>query len=174
VSSSRALTAPSRAGPPAVVVNEHQRTVEPSCAVLVGTRPWGCKQTEVISLSKTNGAPSPQEVAAVLSALAGMRKGDPVAAVAAGRITQACLAAGAARDLLPDDAEDASARVVVVEDPADLAAGLRLLAPGGRLVSVAPDARTAEQEATDLGLSLRHVERLGSGVAWSAVRPLEP
>jgi hypothetical protein len=128
----------------------------------------------VIALSRTNGSPSAQEVAAVLSALAGMRKGDTVAAVAAGRITQACLAAGAARELLPDDAEDASARVVVVEDPAALAAGLRLLAPGGRLVSVAPDAAAAQQEATALGLALRHVEALGGGVAWSAVRPLEP
>jgi hypothetical protein len=128
----------------------------------------------VISLSGTNGSPSAQEVAAVLSALAGMRKGDPVAAVAAGRITQACLAAGAARELLPDDAEDASARVVVVEDPTELAAGMRLLAPGGRLVSVAPDAVAAQREATALGLALRHVEALGDGVAWSGVRPLEP
>jgi hypothetical protein len=128
----------------------------------------------VISLARTNGSPSAQEVAAVLSALAGMRKGDPVAAVSAGRITQACLAAGAARELLPDDAEDASARVVVVEDPAALTAGMRLLAPGGRLVSVAPDAAAAQREATALGLALRHVEALGSGVAWSGVRPLEP
>ena len=128
----------------------------------------------MIPLSSTNGSPSAQEVAAVLSALAGMRKGDAVAALAAKRITQACLAAGAARPLLPDDADDASARVVVVEEPGELAAGLRLLAPGGRLVSVAPDAVAAQREATAHGLELRHVEALGSGVAWSAVRPLEP
>ena len=128
----------------------------------------------MIPLSSTNGSPSPQEVAAVLSALAGMRKGDAVAAVAANRITQACLAAGAARPLLPEDADDASARVVVVEQHGDLAAGMRLLAPGGRLVCVAADAAAAQREATALGLELRHVESLGSGVAWSALRPLAP
>jgi hypothetical protein len=110
----------------------------------------------------------------VLSALAGMRKGDAVAAVASGRVTRACLAAGAGRDLLADDAHDGSARVVVVEDPHELTAALRLLAPGGRIVSLAPDAGAAKQAASEHGLTFRHVEPLGEGVAWSAVRPLEP
>jgi len=110
----------------------------------------------------------------VLSALAGMRKGDAVAAVAAGRVTEACLAAGADRPLLEPDAPDGSARVVVVEDPAAMAEGLRVLAPGGRLVTLAADATAARAAATSYGLVLRHVEPLGEGVAWSAVRPSEP
>ena len=136
--------------------------------------PGGCKQTEVRDLSGTNGSPSPQEVAAVLSALAGMRKGDAVAAVAAGRVTRACLAAGAGTALLAEDAADGSARVVVVERASDVQGAVRLLAPGGRLVAVAADAGAAERVAASLGLSLRHVEALGGGVAWSAVRPIEP
>ena len=110
----------------------------------------------------------------MLSALAGMRKGDPVAAPAAGRVTRACLAAGASRELLPDDAPDGSARVVVVEEPTAIDAALRLLAPGGRLVSLAADAASAQGTAASYGLQLRHVEALGDGVAWSAVRPHEP
>src|SRR5213592_4460540 len=105
----------------------------------------GCKQTEVGILSRTVRPTSPGELAAVLSALAGMRKGDAVAAVAAGRVTRACLAAGTGRDLLDDDAGDGSARVVVVEEPAELKAALRLLAPGGRIVSLAADAEAAKQ-----------------------------
>jgi hypothetical protein len=128
----------------------------------------------VRTLLQTAGPTSPGELAAVLAALAGMRKGDAVAAVAAGRVTRACLAAGAGTELLDAGAADGSARVVIVEDPAELAEGLRLLAPGGRLVSLASDATAAQQAATALGLALRHVEELGAGVAWSAVRALEP
>ena len=126
------------------------------------------------TLSRTAGPTSPGELAAVLSALAGMRKGDAVAAVSAGRVTRACLAAGTGRDLLDDDAADATARVVVVEDPAELKAALRLLAPGGRIVSLASDPDAAREAAHEHGLDFRHVEPLGEGVAWSAVRPLEP
>ena len=136
--------------------------------------PGGCKQTEVGALPRTAGPTSPSELAAVLSALAGMRKGDAVAAVAAGRVTRACLAAGAARPLLVPDAADDSARVLVVEEPAQIRAALRLLAPGGRLVSLAADAGAARDAAASLGLALRHVEPLGDRVAWSAVRPAEP
>ena len=110
----------------------------------------------------------------MLSALAGMRKDDAVAAVEAGRVTEACLAAGAGRPLLEPDAPDGSARVVVVEDPAGMTTGLRLLAPGGRLVALAADATAAQAAAASYGLVLRHVEALGDGVAWSAVRPSEP
>lgn len=121
------------------------------------------------------GTASEGEVAAVLSALAGVRKGDAVAAVGAGRITKACLSAGAGQSLLDDGiAPDASARVVVVEKAHDVQTALRLLAPGGRLVAVAANQGMAQRVAASLGLELRHVEALGSGVAWAAVRPLGP
>jgi hypothetical protein len=126
------------------------------------------------ALSRTAGQTSPSELAAVLSALAGMRRGDAVAAVSASGITRACLAAGAARPLLEPDAADATARVLVVEEPADIGTALRLLAPGGRLVSLAADAAAARDAAAEHGLALRHVESLGDIVAWSAVRPPEP
>lgn len=131
----------------------------------------GCKQTEV---GKLTGTAAPGEVAAVLSALAGVRRGDAVAALGAGRITKACLSAGAGLPLLDADAPAASARVVVVEDAAEIEGALRLLAPGGRLVAVAADRGMAQRAARSLGLELRHVEALGAQVAWSALRPLGP
>jgi hypothetical protein len=115
------------------------------------------------------------EQAAVLSALAGVREGDPVAAIGCGRITEASLAAGCGRPLVDAAAAaDASAKVVVVGKAYDVPGALRLLAPGGRLVAVAADKGAAERVAGGAGLSLRHVERLGAQVAWSAVRPVGP
>ena len=120
------------------------------------------------------GTATEGEQAAVLSALAGVRKGDAVAAISCGRVTEACLAAGCGLPLLDvAAAADASARVVVVGKAFDVPGALRLLAPGGRLVSVAADKGAAERVAAGAGLSLRHVERLGAQVAWSAVRPAD-
>jgi len=113
------------------------------------------------------------EVAAVLSAMAGVRKGDAVAAVGAGRITKGCLTAGCGQALLDDGiAPEGSARVVVVEHAPDVQGALRLLAPGGRLVAVAANRGMAQRVAASLGLELRHVEPLGNEVAWSALKPL--
>jgi hypothetical protein len=117
-------------------------------------------------------APSAAETAAVLSALAGVRRGDRVAAVACDRVTTACLAASSGQPLL--DGAPEAARVVVVGQAADVRRGARLLAPGGRLVAVAADAGAAGRVAAALGLQLRHVEPLGDAVAWSAVRALAP
>ena len=117
-------------------------------------------------------APSAAETAAVLSALAGVRRGDPVAAVGCDRVTAACLAASSGRPLL--DGEPGAARVVVVARARDVRQALRLLAPGGRIVTIAADAGAAERVATSLGLQLRHVEPLGAQVAWSGVRALAP
>ncbi|MCW2779371.1 MAG: hypothetical protein JWN17_3096, partial [Frankiales bacterium] len=46
--------------------------------------------------------------------------------------------------------------------------------PGGRLVAVAATAAEATARAGALGLHLRHVEPVGSRVAWSASSPLPP
>jgi hypothetical protein len=114
------------------------------------------------------------EQAAVLSALAGVRMGDAVAAVGCGRITAASLSAGCGLPLLDATAGAATARVVVVGAAFDVPVGLRLLAPGGRLVAVAADRGAAERVAADAGLVLRYVEPLGDQVAWSAQRPVGP
>jgi hypothetical protein len=119
-----------------------------------------------------NGTASEGELAAVLSALAGVRRGDPVAAIGCGRITEASLAAGCGQPLVDVAiAGDASAKVVVVGKAFDVPGAIRLLAPGGRLVALAANKSAAERVAAGAGLSLRHVERLGAQVAWSAVRP---
>jgi len=139
---------------------------------MVGTRPRRWSQTEEAVLT---GTASEGEQAAVLSALAGVRKGDPVAAIGCGRITEASLAAGCGQPLVDAAAAaDASAKVVVVGKAFEVTGALRLLAPGGRLVAVAADPGAAARVAGGAGLDLRHVERLGSQVAWSAVRPAGP
>ena len=139
---------------------------------MVGTRPRRWSQTEEADLT---GTASEGEQAAVLSALAGVRKGDPVAAIGCGRITEASLAAGCGQPLVDAAAAaDASAKVVVVGKAFEVTGALRLLAPGGRLVAVAADPGAAARVAGGAGLDLRHVERLGSQVAWSAVRPAGP
>ena len=118
------------------------------------------------------GTASEGEQAAVLSALAGVRKGDAVAAIGCGRITEASLAAGCGLPLVDTaTAADATAKVVVVGKAFEVAGAIRLLAPGGRLVAVAADPGAAARVAVGAGLELRHVERLGLQVAWSAVRP---
>jgi threonine dehydrogenase-like Zn-dependent dehydrogenase len=115
------------------------------------------------------------EQAAVLAALAGVRKGDSVAAVGCGPVTQACLAAGSGQELPdPTSIEAGTVKVVVVGHAYDVPGALRLLAPGGRLVAVAADPGAAARVAEGAGLVLRHVERLGGQVAWSAQRPAAP
>lgn len=130
---------------------------------------WGWSQiTEVV----LTGTVSEGEQAAVLAALAGVRKGDPVAVIACGRITEASLAAGCGRPLVDlDGAPDGCAKVVVVGKAFEVVGAIRLLAPGGRIVAVAADPGAAARVAVGAGLELRHVERLGTSVAWSAVRP---
>ncbi|GAC1444446.1 MAG: hypothetical protein NVSMB55_20830 [Mycobacteriales bacterium] len=111
----------------------------------------------------------------MLSALAGVRNGDRVAAIGCARITMASLAAGCGRPLVDAAAAaDGSAKVVVVGKAFEVVGALRLLAPAGRLVAVAADAGAAARIAVGAGLELRHVERLGGQVAWSAVRPAGP
>lgn len=107
-------------------------------------------------------------LAAVLAALAGVRTGDRVAAVAAGPLVARVLLAASQTDQLVDS----EAGVVVVGVAYELATALTLLAAGGRVVGVAADAGAAGRTAAAHGLELRHVEAVGRQVAWSAVQRL--
>lgn len=107
-------------------------------------------------------------LAAVLSALAGARRGDRVAAVGAGPlVVGALLAASQTAELV-----DGGAHIVVAGAASDVPVALTLLAPGGRLVALAADAAAAGRVAAAGHLELRHVEHIGRRVAWSALRRL--
>lgn len=109
-------------------------------------------------------------LAAVLCSLAGARTGDRVAAVGAGPVVaRALLAMSGTAELV-----DRDAGVVVAGAAVDVPVAVTRLAPGGRLVAVAADAAAAQRVARAQGLQLRHVERVGARVAWSAVRPAAP
>ncbi len=106
-------------------------------------------------------------LAAVLSALAGPRTGDAVAAVGVGpMVVRSLLAASQTEELV-----DADARVVVAGAAFDVPTALLRLAPGGRLVAVAADAGAAGRVAAAAGLEMRSVQPIGRRVAWSAMRP---
>ena len=105
---------------------------------------------------------------AVLAALAGVRRDARVAAVGAERrVVASLLAASGSTATVDRDAD-----VVVAGGLGDVPAAAALLAPGGRLVAVAPDPAAAARAAQEAGLVLRHVEAVRDGFAWSAVRPL--
>ena len=109
-------------------------------------------------------------LAAVLCSLAGVRVGHRVAAIGAGPVVaRALLAASGTTELV-----DTDAAVVVAGAAYEVPSALAALAPGGRLVAVAADSAAAQRVATAAGLELRHVERVGPRVAWSAVRPSAP
>ena len=105
---------------------------------------------------------------AVLAALGGARRDARVAAVGRGvQAAPALLAASGTAATVDRDAD-----VVVAGDVEEAVVAAALLAPGGRLVALAPDADAASRAAVSAGLLLRHVEAVRDGVAWSAERPL--
>ena len=107
---------------------------------------------------------------AVLCSLAGARTGDRVAVVGAGDVVaRALLAMTGTTELVEEQAA-----VVIAGAAYEVPTAVTRLAPGGRLVAVAADSAAAQRVATGAGLELRHVERVGARVAWSAVRPLAP
>jgi hypothetical protein len=110
-------------------------------------------------------APDEPTLVAVLSALAGVRRGHRVAVVGTSpRLTAALLAMCGSEVAVDDDAD-----VVVAGAAHDVPLAVTRLAGGGRLVAVAADAGAARRVASGQGLDLRHVQPLGRVVAWSAV-----
>lgn len=106
----------------------------------------------------------------MLCSLAGARTGDRVAAVGAGPfVSRALLAMSDTEDLVESDAA-----VVIAGAAYEVPVAVGMLAPGGRLVAVAADSAAAHRVAAASGLVLRHVERVGARVVWSAVRPAAP
>lgn len=109
-------------------------------------------------------------LAAVLCSVAGARTGDRVAVLGAGPVVvRALLAMTQTTELVEDEAA-----VVVAGAAYEVPIALTKLAAGGRLVAVAADSAAAQRVATASGLELRHVERVGPRVVWSAVRPAAP
>ena len=109
-------------------------------------------------------------LAAVLCSLAGARTGDRVAVVGASpTVARALLAMTSTTELVEEDAA-----VVIAGAAYEVPTAVTKLAPGGRLVAVAADSAAANRVAAAEGLELRHIERVGTRVAWSAVRPLAP
>jgi hypothetical protein len=132
-----------------------------------------------LPVGKWDGATQPQHgrcalndpvLAAVLCSLAGARTGDRVAVVGADpTVARALLAMTSTTELVDEDAA-----VAVAGAAFDVPIAVSRLAPGGRLVAVAADSAAAQRVAHASGLDLRHVERVGPRVAWSAVRPHAP
>lgn len=116
--------------------------------------------------STLSDEPSQAVLVATVAALAGVRSGDRVAAVGIGRRTARALLAMAQTAVLVE----ADADVAVAASAADVADAVDRLAPGGRLVAVAADEDQARRAAAARGLQLGHTERVGSLVAWTAVR----
>ena len=109
-------------------------------------------------------------LAAVLCSLAGARTGDRVAVVGTPpTVARALLAMTGTSDLVEQEAA-----VVIAGAAYEVPTAVTKLAPGGRLVAVAADSAAAQRVASAEGLELRHIERVGARVAWSAVRPLAP
>jgi hypothetical protein len=104
---------------------------------------------------------------AVLVALAGVRRGQSVVVLGPSTVLRLALEAAAERPL----ADQGPADVVVALSAPEIPGAVLLLRPGGRLVTVSADNGAVERTAARHGLLLRHAERVGGEVAWSASLP---
>jgi hypothetical protein len=104
---------------------------------------------------------------AVLTALAGVRKGQVVVVLGEAPVLCRSLAAGAGRDLCDEGPAD----VVIALAAYDVPTAVAMLRPGGRLVALAADNGAVERTARLHGLSLRYTELVGGRVAWSGGLP---
>lgn len=116
-----------------------------------------------------------RELAAVLTALAGVRAGQSVVVLGGGDVLRRALLAGAG-PVEPDEPDEPpaasrAADVAVAVAAHDVPAAVLALAPGGRLVAVAADAAAAARTAALHGVDLHHVAPVGSRVAWSGRTP---
>jgi hypothetical protein len=103
----------------------------------------------------------------VLAALAGVRTQHEVALLGGGAMLRRALEAGSGRDLVDEGPAD----IVVAHSATDVPGAVTMLKPGGWLVAVAADAGAVERTVARHGLVLRHSERVGGRVAWSASLP---
>ena len=107
------------------------------------------------------------EVSLVLAALAGVRTQQEVVLLGGGAMLRQALEAGSGRDLVDGGPAD----IVVAHSATDVPGAVTMLKPGGRLVAVAADAGAVERTVARHGLVLRHSQRVGGRVAWSASLP---
>ncbi len=104
---------------------------------------------------------------AVLAALAGARAQQEVLLLGGGAMLRRALEAGTGRDLVDEGPAD----VVVAVSDTDVPGAVMMARPGGRVVAVAADSEAVQQTMARHGLVLRHFERVGDRVAWSASLP---
>lgn len=109
----------------------------------------------------------PSVLAAVLTALAGVRDGQAVVVLGDAPVLCRSLSAGVGRDLCNEGPAD----VVVALAAHEVPTAVGMLRPGGRLVALGADHGAVERTARLHGLTLRHREPLGARVAWSGDLP---
>ena len=127
-----------------------------------------CRLTKTHLRVEEYDVTSDRELAAVLTALAGVRAGQAVAVLGGGEVLRRALLAGAGE---PVESSDGRVDVAVAVAAHDVPAAVAALTPGGRLVAVAADAGAAHRTAALHGVVLQHVAPVGPRVAWSGRTP---
>lgn len=103
-------------------------------------------------------------LAAVVAALAGVRKNQRVLVLGDAPLLRRALAAAAGCDIVTEGPAD----VVVAVFAPDVPTAVSMAAPHGRVVGVAADLGAATRTAERHGLTLLYTEAVSGRVAWSA------